>query len=364
MNKILFPAATILCAAISFTSCKKDETPIIDPTAVKDYTVPTTYTFSNVDYTKARQAVLMVVEVDAYLKIANAGSTLVALDQNKVNNMFSNTGNPFTVADLNSAGLNITGLTSDAALYKSYADSVVMFNTGTAASQGVGGFVPRGSNKIIVGPNGVEHGQAFVKGTMGALLFKEAVRLLTGVKTMATADTVAAQKAWDDAFGYFAVPANYDSSVTYASTDVNKPLLWGGYLAERGKSIQAGGTMFQAFLKGRAAIGGYDITVRNAQADIILEKWEQLAAAAALHYVTAPTASSAIGNLGTQFHALSEGFGFIAAFKYRPSNSKLSNADFQTLNNIIHKDFYVLINQPGFTDLVTAQNILKNTYGL
>ncbi len=364
MNKNVLSVGALALAILSITSCKKDPVEPVDPTPIKEYTVPTTYNFANTDYTKARQAVLMAVELDAYLKIANAGSTLVALDQNKINNMFANTGNPFTNTDLNSAGFNITSLTSDASLYKAYADSVVMFNTGVTASQGVGGFVPRGANKIVVGPNGVEYGQAFIKGTMGALMFKEAVALLNSVKSMSDADTAAAQKAWDAAFGYLSVPVNYDTSVVYQSADPLKPLLWGGYLAERGKAIQAGGTIFQAFLKGRAAIGGYDATVRNAQADIIMEKWEQLAAAAALNYVTAPTASSAIGNLGTQFHALSEGLGFIMAFKYRPANSKLSAADFQTLSNILHKDFYVLVNQSGFTDLVTAQNILKNTYGL
>jgi hypothetical protein len=228
----------------------------------------------------------------------------------------------------------------------------------------VGGYITRGTNKIIVGPRGLEYGQAFTKGTMGAMLYKEAVVALNSVKTMAAADTLAAQAKWDEAFGYLAVPANYDSSYAYKTTDADRPLLWGGYLAERGKAIQAGGTIFQAFLKGRAAIGGYDVAVRDAQVDIILAKWEQLAAAAALNYVTAPTASSAIGNLGTQFHALSEGFGFIASLKYRPSNSKLSAADFETLRRIMNTDFYTLVGQTGFTDLVTAQNILKTTYGL
>src|SRR5690606_16045156 len=114
---------------------KKDPVEPIDPTPVKEYTVPTTYNFANADYTKARQSVLMVVELDAYLKTANAGHTLVALDQTKINNMFSNTGNAFTNTDLNNAGFSITALTSDAALYKAYADSVVMFNNGVTASQ-------------------------------------------------------------------------------------------------------------------------------------------------------------------------------------------------------------------------------------
>jgi hypothetical protein len=361
MKKYYVPVALVLGIAATATSCKKDKD--VEP-SVKAYAVPTTYEFSNVNYTTSKQRTKMAVELDGYLKTANTGSALVALDQTKVNNLWSNTANPYADASLNTSGINIFSPMSEASLYKSFADSVVMFNTGTAAAAGTGGSVPRGTNKIIVGPRGLEYSQAYTKGIMGSLLFKEAVRLLTSVKAMATKDTTAAQAAWDEAFGYLAVPANYDSSVVYASTDVNKPLLWGSYLAERGKPIQAGGTIFSAFLKGRAAIGGYDKAVRDAQADIIMDKWEQLAAAAALNYVTAPTASTAVGNYGTQFHALSEGFGFILSLQYRSAKSKLSASDFATLNTIIHKDFYVLVNQAGFADLVTAQNILKTTYGL
>lgn len=361
MKQFILPSV-VLIAALSVTSCKKDES-TKDP-SVKPYTVPTTYEFSNANFSKSKNLVAMTVEIDAYLKTANVGSSVVVLDPSKLSNMFSNTGSPFSNASLNSTGFNVTSFTADAALYKSFADSGLLFNNGTTASQGVGGFVPRGSNKIIVGPRGLEYSQAYVKGVMGALHFKEAVRLLTEVKSLKAADTATAQSKWDEAFGHLAVPVNYDTNTVYAGTDPNRPLLWGGYLAERGKAIQAGGTLFSAFLKGRAAIGGYDANVRNQQADIIIAKWEQLAAAAALAYMTSPTASSAAGNLGTQFHALSEGFGFILSLKYRPASSKLSASDFEKLNAIIHKDFYDLVSQPGFSDLVAAQNILKNTYGL
>lgn len=361
MRKDILTGVIALGLVGGMASCKKDDD---SGPSTRPYTVPATYNFGNANYTKSTQRAKMVVELDAYLKTANTGSSVVTLNQSVVNNMFSNTGNPFTDASLNTSGINITTPMADGTVYKAFADSVLKFNTGANAAPGTGGFVPRGANKIIVGPRGLEYGQAFVKGVMGGLFFKEAITILTSIKSMSAADTVAAQAKWDEAFGYLAVPANYDSSVTYASSDPNRPLLWGGYLAERGKPIKAGGTIFQAFLKGRAAIGGYDVATRNQQADIIMDKWEQLAAAAALNYVTAPTASSAIGNYGTQLHALSEGFGFIASLKYRPATSKLSATDYQTLSNIINKDFYVLLNQTGFTDLVTAQNILKTTYGL
>lgn len=360
MKKGLFPAMAVLGCLSVMTACKKDD----NGPSVKPYTVPATYTFSNTNYTKSTQRVKMTVEIDAYLKLANTGSAVVPLDQTKVNNMFNNTNSPFADAALNTSGINVKDVTSDAALYKAYADSVLLYNVNTTASQGVGGLLARGANKIIVGPRGVEYGQAFLKGMMGGLYFKEAVNILTAIKSISATDTTAAQAKWDEAFGYLGVPVNYDSSVVYSNTDPNRPLLWGGYLAERGKPIQAGGTIFSAFLKGRAAIGGYDVATRDAQIDIILSKWEQLAAAAALNYVTAPTASSAVGNYGTQLHALSEGIGFILSLKYRPANSKLTAANYTILDNIIHKDFYVLLNQTGFTDLVTAQNILKTTYGL
>ncbi|MBO9154794.1 DUF4856 domain-containing protein [Chitinophaga sp. GCM10012297] len=362
MKHNLLTYVMIAAGVATFVACSdNDDAPDF---SVKPYTVPTTYSFGNASYTASTQRVKMTVELDGYLKLANAGAAVVALDQAKVNNMWLNTGNPFADASLNTSGKTLKEATSDADLIKAYADSVLKYNTGAAAAPGTGGFIPRGANKIIVGPRGMEYGQSFVKGIMGSLYFKEAVRILSSVKSMTAKDTTAAQKLWDEAFGYLGVPADYDSSKTYPNTDPNRPLLWGGYLAERGKAIQAGGTIFSAFLKGRAAIGGYDIKVRDEQADIILAKWEQLAAAAALNYVTAPTASSAIGNFGTQLHALSEGQGFISALKYRAANSKLSAANYAALSAIISKDFYVLLNQPGFTDLVAAQNILKTTYGL
>jgi hypothetical protein len=135
-------------------------------------------------------------------------------------------------------------------------------------------------------------------------------------------------------------------------------------LAERGKKIDAGPTMFNAFLKGRAAIGAYDVAVRNEQIDIILAKWEQLAAISVLDYVTGPTTAANVGNMGSQLHDLSEGFGFMVSFKYRPANSKLSAADYETLKAIFSKNLFDLVSQTDFADLKRAQAILKSTYGL
>ena len=361
MRSNFIPALVLVATLITTVSCNKDED---NSPSVKPYTVPTTYSFSNANFTASSNRNKMADELSTYLRIAQTGSAVTALDAAKINNMWANTGNPFTNTSLNTSGTNIKDFTSNATLIKAYIDSISINNKATAATQGTGGYITRGANKIIVGGNGLEYLQGYVKGIMSNQFFKESVRLLTEVKTVSATDTTKAQALWDEAFGNLSVPYNYDSSVTYASADLNKPLMWGGYLGERGKPIQAGGTIFNAFLKGRAAIGGYDVTVRNEQADIIIAKWEQLAARAALVYANMPTLSANVGNLGSQFHALSEGFGFIMALEFRPANSKLSAANFATLKSIFSKDFYALIGQAGFTDLVTAQTILKTTYNI
>jgi len=361
MRKFLIPHLVTALSIFLFVSCtnENDNNPTVKP-----YTVPTTYNFSNANFSASSNRSKMADALSIYLRTAQVGLAVTPLDATKINNMWNNTGSPFTDASLNTSGTNIKDFTNNPTLIKAYIDSISLYNTTTLATQGTAGYLPRGANKIIVSSRGVEYLQAYNKGIMSNQFFKEAVRLLSEAKAVSVTDTTKAQALWDEAFGNLSVPVNYDTTIAYTSADPNRPIWWGGYLAERGKPIQAGGIIFNAFLKGRAAIGAYDITVRNEQADIIIAKWEQLSARAALVYANMPTLSANVGNLGAQFHALSEGLGFVMALQFRPANSKLSAANYETLKNIFNKDFYALVNQAGFTDLVTAQNILKTAYSI
>jgi len=355
-------AALAVSAAIFMSSCSKD-----DNKGTPQYNVPSTYSFENVDYSTSTNRVSMMVKLDAYMK----KGTTVKLKQDTVNNMFNNTGNPFGDAKLDASGLTLAEKTADPVVFKSFMDSVVVASqrNDVQASEGASGYIPRGTGKIIVGANGIEYGQAALKGMMGGLFFKEAMTILSKISqddnnTVVPGQGTAMQHHWDEAFGYLAIPTDYDSSRTYTSADANRPLLWGGYLAERGKAIQAGGILFEAFRKGRAAIGAKDYTIRDEAIKSIQSTWERLAAAAALAYVTQPQASANIGNLGAQFHALSEGYGFIASLKYRAAGSKLSDADFQKLVTIMNTSFYTLVNESGFKSLNEAKEILTKTYSL
>lgn len=366
-NKFIY-AALLLAGFALATSCTKDNDMVAPPAdeVVTPYDVPTTYNFANADFLKASQRVKMGAELNSYLGTAN-NATITAT---KANDMFDNKNSQFADATLNASGVTLAEKTTDAAFFRGHFTTQATnsaSNTVTAVN-GTAGIIVVGTTKRLVGTTGLESNQAVAKGMMGALFFKEAVTLLSNIgnddnKTV-TNGTTLAQRHWDEAFGSLGVPVNYDPTVTYVNTDPTRPLLWGGYLAERGKEILAGKTIFDAFLKGRAALGGHDKVVVAAQAKIILDKWEQLNAAAALEYSTIPTRSVNVGNLATQFHALSEGFGFIHSLQFRAATSKLSAADYATLKGIFATNFYTLIEEPNFTKLVQAQTILKTTYGL
>jgi hypothetical protein len=363
MKSKLFYAAALLTGVVMASSCSKNNDKT-EPIPV--YTVPTTYNFDGANYAAATARVKMGAELNSYLGTATTTTITVA----KANDYFNNTNNPFAAAELNTSGVNLAAKTADAATFTGYFAQQASNSTknNVTATNGTAGLLVSGTTKRLVSATGLEYNQAVAKGMMGALYFKEAVTILNAVpnddNTVVTSGATAMQRHWDEAFGYLGVPKNYDTTKTYTAADLDRPLLWGGYLAERGKGIQAGGIIFGAFLKGRAAIGAKDYAVVKEQIAIIQDKWEQLAAAAALEYVTIPTRSVNVGNLATQFHALSEGSGFISCFKYRATRSKLSATDYATLQAIIGTNFYTLIAETNFTKLVQAQTILKTTYKL
>ncbi|QPH39284.1 DUF4856 domain-containing protein [Pedobacter endophyticus] len=359
-------AGGMLLAATLFSACKKDKT---TEEVILPYDVPATYNFSGANYASSATRVSMMLELDGFMKSA----TSTKLDAVKATNLFNNTNNPFANAALNTSGLKLADKTADATAFKGYIDELVKNSqkNDVMASEGTEGYIERSAtSKIIVGTNGYEYGQITTKGMMGSLFFKQAMDLLSAVRSDATIATQ--QQHWDEAFGYLAVPTdytpekNYDAEPLKSLSFPKKPALWGGYLAERGKNIEAGKIIFNAFLKGRAAIAAKDVKVRDQAITDIQATWEKLAANAAYAYVTIPQESKNVGKLGIQAHYLSEAYGFVIALKYRvKATSKLSDADYTTLYNIIStNDAYALINENGFTKLKQAALILKTSYGL
>ncbi|MCD6013078.1 MAG: hypothetical protein K0Q79_2940 [Flavipsychrobacter sp.] len=364
MKKYYISAIAVLSIAALASSCKKKK----DDT-IPVYTIPSTYTYDNVEYTEASGRVSQWAGLTSYL----GKSTSRKLSQDTANNLWNNANSPFTsetttnlpfsTSALNAQTFNVSSKTSDAGTFKQYIDSMVEVSKSytVTATPGKAGKV--GSR--IVNHAGLEYNQVVAKGLMGALQMAQVIVYLDK-STTADNNTVTAGSGtamahnWDLAFGFVGIPTDYDSSKSYASTEANRPLAIGGYFKERGRYIMAGGTIYEAFRKGRAAINNKDYKRRDSCIATIKLTLEKTLAASAYEYMKLSYGST---DLATRFHALSEGYGFILALKYRQSGSPLTSANYTTLLDLIKTNFYELVSDASNTKVKQAQTILTNAYG-
>lgn len=368
MNQKNTRLALLSALLIFAASCKKDDTPTIQP-----YTVPTTYNFTNVEYKEAAARVSLSLGMGTYLGRA----TTRQLSQDTINYLWNNTNNaytsefvvnlPYAFDALNTSGLNIPSKMADAAIFKAFADSMVVISSkrNNTGSQGVAGKV--GSR--VVNYRGLEFNQLVVKGFFGGLSIYNVVAHLNKAanddnKTVNAGTGTAMQHDWDLAFGYIGLPISYDSSINYTAapnnTNPERPLGIGAYFYERARPIKAGGTVFEAFRKGRAAIGANDYAVRDAAANTIKEYLEKTLAAAAYAYLSLSKTRTADAD---RFHDFSEATGFMLALKYRPT-TMLSAQAYQELLDILNADFWTLSDATLLNNKVTAaQAKLVAAYG-
>jgi len=356
----------IVAMIAAFASCKKTET----ETVYQPYTIPSKYNFDNVEYKEAAARISMWQGYQAYL----GKSTTRVLSQDTVNYLWNNTnaaftaelasGIPYTYDVLNTlTTLKLSDKSAGPALLKALADSMVKvsaFNT-QAASNGVPGKI----GTRLFNHTGLEFNQAVAKGLMGSMSLYNIISLLDKVptednNTVVAGQGTAMQHTWDLAFGYIGVPKNYDTSIAYTVATIDRPLAIGGYFAERGKYIKAGGTVFEAFLKGRAAIGAKDYATRDAAIVTIKLYIEKTIAAAAYYYATAAQTQTA---LDAKFHGLSEAYGFVVALKYRAATSPLTATNYQALVDIMQTSFWDLAADASNTKLKQVQTIFTTAYG-
>lgn len=358
-------AALFVGCVVSIVSCtKNDVTPGIQP-----YTVPATYTFSNMNNTEASSSVSMWVGLTGYL---GKGTTRV-LSQDTANYLWNNTnaaftaevvtGIPFSSTQLNALSHNIAAKTADQLVFKAAIDSMVKISSFNAANASLGVAGKIGTR--LVNHAGLEYNQLVAKGLMGALQLNQVIACLNRVATddnitVIPGQGTAMEHDWDLAFGYVGIPKDYDSSVVYTSATADRPLAIGGYFRERAGYIQAGGKIFEAFRKGRAAITAKDYAVRDAAIATIKENLEKTIAASCYAYAGIAQTST---DLASKFHAMSEGAGFAIALKYRQASSKLTEANYQLLVNIFKTDFYALAADASHTKLNQAKAILVAAYG-
>jgi hypothetical protein len=161
---------------------------------------------------------------------------------------------------------------------------------------------------------------------------------------------------WDEAFGYWGVPADFP-----ANTDNLR--FFANYSNGRDALLGTNSMLMDAFLTGRAAIVARNYPVKNEQREIIYEGFELVAASTAVHYLNDAKELFGEGeaSLGEAFHALSEGYMFIRALRLSPKK-KITNAQLDEIfSTHVGENFWDL-PETDLSGLDNAIDILVSAY--
>ncbi len=371
MKKIFYVPILALLLLSILTNCKKESTePAVEETPTSttpSYTIPTTYNFSNVNFAISAQRLSMLGELVTYLRSTHTttAATQPTISAQKMKDMFSNLNSAFTEASLNTSGIQLKDKTSNAFNYQTELEAnfddaqlasiaSAVSPTVTTASSGVRGKLISPARAILVDANGFEYKEFAEKGIMGAALYYQATTLLANIasydNTAQVAGMTAQEKAWDEAFGYFGVPVSFPASTVGLKN-------WGNYCNSVNVAIGSNTMIMNAFLKGRAAISNKDNAARDEARNIVIATWEKVAAAKCISYLKG--AKNNLSDAATLHHNLSEGWGFVAGFRYNPSKT-ISDGDIAILLDYFGTNLYNL--QTSNLDL--AINKLETVFSL
>lgn len=348
-------SSRIICAAFAglfaatLPSCKKEQgcTDIsavnYNPDAEKDdgsctysndttpaYLVPTEYSFTNVNYTGQTVRILLLRDLSS--KIGTATTTTV------------------TAAELSAIYDNSNALYASIATNKKLSDKVsdqatkdsiqVWFSQIESLSA---------SSNTYVRADGVDLKQMVEKTLMGSVLYYRAVNdYLNAISskdnaTVTPGTGTVMEHAWDEAFGYFGAARDFNSYtdamiMSPGTKDSNgdgviddkseKCFYYATTAAKRDDNTkgmsEASKTdftkhLFDAFLKGRAAITNKDYTARDNASITVKRNWDRVIAATVLHYINEVKADLASSSPDLNKH-WSELKGYAGMIKHNPEN--------------------------------------------
>ena len=344
MKFSMYSVGAIVLSLSLLTSCSSDD----GGSAPVNYEVPSTYTFArngstSIDFSGQTARLQMLDAMGGvYSTAATAGTPL---DAAQLQNMFSNTNNPFAVAELNTSGKNLKSKTAASedyftlflgggstteklavqTFFESQFASGALASQGNSASAGVAGSYLDGSKMRLFAANGLEPQQVLLKGMMGALMMDQISNQYLSVNTLDKAATrientnkVLAENAnfttmkhyWDEAYGY----------VYGADDSANNALkFWSSYIEQVNADADfntVSAEVNAAFRKGRAAIVANDYLTRDQQIAVIQKNLALVAAVRSVFYMQEGKAKLVQDNGAKAFHALSEGYGFIMSLRY------------------------------------------------
>ncbi len=327
--------------------------------AAPELDVPETYSFDPQDYSGQTIRLNMLEEMATYLKTSHGGAVL---DGDKLKAMFANDGSPFSDSGLNNSGKQLRDkcFSLDQGYFEGWMDvAAISSATGLPASDGQAGTGTSGTSTYLFDENGKEPLQLIEKGLMGAVFYYQSVAVYLGEEEMnADNSTVipgqgtAMEHHWDEAFGYTAFPPDFISP--YPESGLR---FWARYCNGRDPVIGCNQPLSLAFRTGRSAIGAQDYSIRDEQIAFIRQRWEEVCAATALHYLN--EAIAAIGDDVVRNHTLSEALAFGLNLKYNPER-RISLEQLVQFETLLGDNFY----QISLDDIRSARDLIAGIYQL
>lgn len=345
MKFSFYSVGTLILSLALLTSCSNDND---DSATPANNEVPNTYTFTRngsttVDFSGQTARIQMLDAMGGVYSTAAFESTII--DANLLQNMFTNTANPFALNELNGSGKNLKSKTAAANDYftlflggGSTTEKIAVqtffesqFVSGTNASQGnlatagVAGAYLDGSKVRLFAANGLEPQQVLLKGMMGAFMMDQISNQYLSVYKLDDASIkientnkvlsgntnyTTMEHYWDEAYGY-----------VYGADDAanNGLKFWSAYIKQVNDDADFNTVSAEinlAFRTGRAAILANDYLTRDQQIDVLQTKLALVAAVSSVYYLQEGKAKLVTDNGAKAFHALSEGYGFIMSLRY------------------------------------------------
>lgn len=341
---------TLALTTIFITSCDDDDTSINEPAPFEEIVVPAEYSFSRdgeptVSFPGQTQRILMAEELTSAMLDFDTTTEQLLLD------MYANENGVFANEDLNASSrqlLNTIASSEDyfttnnagaATIRQFFADLMtaqvneVFPAQNTVAAAGVAGQIADEASTRYVNAGGLEYNQAVTKGFIGALMLDQIVNNYVST-TLLDAGTnredndndtprndsgtdTQMEHFWDEAYGYvYGTATNLqDPNLTIGDDDsfLNKYI---GRVEDDADFAGIADSIFDAFALGRAAIVAKNYEVRDEQTDILRELLSQVIGVRSVYYLQQGKNGIESNNLGSAFHDLSEGFGFIYSLQF------------------------------------------------
>lgn len=318
----IFP---VFALVVSFGACKKSGSP-----SPANYTVPTTYAFTNVNYSNQLALLGMADQLVAAINTANTipGTPVSA---QLLTDMFNNAGGHFndSALQLNNSGLRLSDLFPTAARTAmiNYFDSIGLYSkSGVAASTGIAGVAASSASpnkKYLLSPNGIFYSQVVKKEMMGTFS-NQIANIYMADSVSGTTDTVRLAHYWDAAFGFFGVPVDFPANI--------KGLRYfGSYSNQEDAGLHCNATIMNAFLKGRAAISHNDLGTMKSQANVLIALFDSLDAACIVREMHETNTNIETGDAVAAYGTLSESLGFVRNLTYNTGKRVITSAQINQL---------------------------------